>query len=271
MARLHDLLKHRHNVLEVVGQALIGDKDVRLLEFAGHLAHVIGHIRRNEAAVEQHALLHVQADAELRGLLNGDDAILPDFVERLGDGVADFRVARGHGGYFGHLLARGDLRGGLQQRIGRNIGGLLDAAAQRQRVIAGGNVAHALAHDGVGQKRCCGRAIAGLVVGGSGGLAHHLQTHLLHAIARTDVRGNRSAVVRHVRMTLAFLRDADVAALRTDGHANRVGQLRHASRKLLAGFVIVRNFFSHAKSPFLEHAHNKICYLRKLALFGIEC
>ena len=259
MAGLHDLLQHGHDVLEVVCQALVGNQDVGLLQLAGHGTHVVGHVRGDEAAVEQHALLDLQADAELGGLLNGDDAVLADLIQGLGDLRADLGVARGDGGDLGHLLARGHLRGGLQQLVGCDVGGLLDAATQRQRIVAGGNVAHALAHDGVGEQRCRGSAVAGLVVRGGRSLADHLQAHLLHMVVCAHVRGNGSAVVGNVGMALALLGDADVAALRADGHAHRVGQLRHTGRKLLARLVVVCDFLSHAMSPFLEHVHNDIC------------
>ena len=258
--------------LKLSAKTLVGDQDVGLLQLAGHGTHVVGHVRGDEAAVEQHALLDLQADAELGGLLNGDDAVLADLIQGLGDLRADLGVARGDGGDLGHLLARGHLRGGLQQLVGCKVGGLLDTAAQRQRVIAGGNVAHALAHDGVGKQRCRGGAVAGLVVRGGCGLADHLQAHLLHMVVCAHMCGNGSAVVGDVGMTLALLGDADVAALRADGHAHRVGQLRHTGRKLLARLVVVCDFLSQGvMSPFLEHVHNDICDQRKLALFGEEC
>ena len=102
------------------------------------------------------------------------------------------------------------------------VDGLLDAAAQRQRVGAGGDVLQARADDRLGEQRRRRGAVAGDVVGRRGDLAHELGALVLEDVLDLDLAGDRDAVVGD-RRRAELLVEHDVAALRAEGHLDRVG------------------------------------------------
>ena len=106
---------------------------------------------RQVALVEAHALGELELGAEGVRLLDGDDALLADLVDRLGDERADLGVGgrdrRGGGDLFLGL----DLLGVGEELGGDGRDGLLDAALERDGVGAGGDVAEAFAHERLGE------------------------------------------------------------------------------------------------------------------------
>ena len=62
---------------------------LRIVELDRHLFAVGDEIGREVAAVELHALDHVELGGESLGLLDRDHAFLADLFHRLGDHVAD--------------------------------------------------------------------------------------------------------------------------------------------------------------------------------------
>ncbi len=106
-ALLRDLLEHREQVLHR-GDLLVVDQDERVLEDGFHLLRIGDEVRRDVAAVELHALDRLERRLEALGLFDGDDAVLADLVDRVGDQVADLLVVvRGDGADLGDLLLAG--------------------------------------------------------------------------------------------------------------------------------------------------------------------
>src|SRR4029077_7365189 len=124
------------------------------------------HVRRDVALVELHPLGELELHPEGLALLDVHDAVFADFLDRVGDHVADLVVAGGDGGDTGDLVfARNLFALRVAQVVDDLLDGLLDPAAQGQRVGAGGNVLQALANDRLGQQGGGGGAVAGNVVG----------------------------------------------------------------------------------------------------------
>jgi hypothetical protein len=94
LAGLHDLLEHGQQVLdrEILR---VDDEDVRVVEDGFHALGVGDEVRRDVALVEAHALGELELHAEGVGLLDGDDAVLADLVDGLGDHLADLLVGGG--------------------------------------------------------------------------------------------------------------------------------------------------------------------------------
>ena len=93
LPRLHDLLEHRHEVADG-GDLRADEEDVRVVEHR-FLPLGVGHeVGRDVALVEAHALGELEVDAEGVRLLDGDDAVLADLVDGLGDDLADLLVGR---------------------------------------------------------------------------------------------------------------------------------------------------------------------------------
>ena len=72
-------------------------QDVGVLEDGLHALGVGDEVGRDVALVELHALGEVELERGAVGLLDRDDAVLADLVERLGDELADRAVLRGDG------------------------------------------------------------------------------------------------------------------------------------------------------------------------------
>ena len=215
------------------------------MQLAGHLAHVIGHMRGDEPPVEQHAALDLEIQPERVRFLNRNDAIGPDLVKRVGDHAADFGIPRRHRRYLRHLVSRGNLHSARKQLIRNDVGGLLHTATQCQRIAAGGNGPHAFAHQRVGQKGCGAGTVAGIVVRRDRSLAHHFKPHAAHMVLRPHMRSHHRAVVRDVRVPLAGFGHGDVTSARPDGHADGGGELRHTVSHFLLCFSTICNVFRH--------------------------
>ena len=178
---------------------------------------------RDVALVELHPLGELQLHAEGLALLDVDDAVFADLLDRVGDHVADLVVGGGDGGDAGDLLLAGDLLGLLlAQVLDDLVDGLLDAAAQGQRVGAGGHVLQALADDDLGQQGRRRGAVAGDVVGRRGDLADELGALVLEDVLDLDLAGDGDAVVGDRRRAELFV-EHDVAAFRAEGDLDRVG------------------------------------------------
>src|SRR6266540_919267 len=136
-----------------------------------HPLGVGDHVGRQVALVELHALGELELEAECLPLLDVYDAVLADLVDRVGEHVADLPVARRHGRDAGDLLLTGDLLRLTLERLDDRLDSVLDAALQRHRVCAGGDVLQALADDRLRQHGRGRRAVACDVVRRRGDLA----------------------------------------------------------------------------------------------------
>jgi hypothetical protein len=251
LARLDDLLEHRQHRLEV-GQLLLVQQDVGVLELGHHLLGVGDEVRREIAAVELHALDDLELGIEALGLFHRDDALVADLLHGFGDHVADGLLAVGRDGAdLGHFSRRLDLLGDLREVGDHGLDGHLDAAAQVHRVHAGGHRLAAFADDRLGQHAGRRGAVAGQVVGLGGDFAHHLGAHVLEPVLELDFLGDGDAVLGGARCAEGLF-DDHVAALGAEGHLDGVGENVHAVQQALAG---VRGesyvFSSHVAAPSL--------------------
>ena len=112
----------------------------------------------------------------------------------------------------------------LEQLGADGLDGLLDAALERHRVGAGGDVAQALADQRLGEHGGGGGAVTGDVVGLLGDLLDELGADLLVRVLELDLLGDGDAVVGD-RGGAPLLLQHDVAALRAEGDLDGVGEL----------------------------------------------
>ncbi|MBG9885353.1 hypothetical protein ABE10_01880, partial [Bacillus toyonensis] len=150
LAVLDHLVDDGQKVLDV-RDLLVGDEDVRVLEHRLLTVGVRHEVGVEVALVETHALGELELGAEGLRLLDRDDALLADLVDRLGDELADGRVGGRDGRGGGDLLLGLDLLRGLEELVGDRGDGLLDALLEADRVGAGGDVAQALADERLGE------------------------------------------------------------------------------------------------------------------------
>ena len=111
LAGLHHGFQQRQDRLQA-GELLLVDEDVGVLQLDRHLVGVGDEVGRDIAAVELHALDHVELGLQALGLLDRDDALVADLLHGLGDHAADLVVAVGRDGAdLGDLVVGGDLLG----------------------------------------------------------------------------------------------------------------------------------------------------------------
>ena len=229
------------------------EQDERVVEDRFHPLGVGDEVRRDVALVEAHALDEVELHAEGLALLDGDDTVLADLLERLGDHLADLLVGRGDRGDVGDGGRVGlDLLRQALDRVDRGDDGLLDALLQDHRVGAGGDVAQTLADHGPGEHRGGRRAVTGDVVGLLGDFLDELGADLLERVFEVDLLGDRHTVVRD-RGCAPLLLEHDVAALRAEGDADCVGELVHARLERTAGVLVVGDLLRHRKNLRRQH------------------
>ena len=230
LARLDHLLEHRQQVADRA-DLLVGDQDVGVLEDGLHAVLVGDHVGRDVALVELHALGELEVHAERLALLDVDHAVLADLLDRVGDHVADLVVAGRDRRHAGDLVLARTPWTAIAMLLDDLVDGLLDAALERQRVGAGGDVLQALADDRLGEHGRGRRAVAGHVVGRRGDLAHELGALVLEDVLDLDLTSDRDAVVGD-RRRAELLVEHDVAALRAERYLDRVGDRVNAARAL---------------------------------------
>ena len=246
LAALHDLLENRQQVAHG-GDLRTDVEDVRVVEDRFHPLGVGHEVRRDEALVEAHALDELHLHAEGLALFDGDDTVLADAVDGVGDERTDFGIGGGDAGDLGDLLLGLDVLGQVTQRRERSLDGGLDALLQRHRVGAGGDVLQALADHGPRQHRGGGGAVTGDVVGLLGDFLDELGTQLLEWILELDLLGDRYAVVGDGGSTPLLLQH-DVAALGAQGDAHCVCELVHTALERPAGLLVERDQLGHLRS-----------------------
>ena len=116
------------------------------------------------------------------------------------------------------------------------LDGLLDAALERHRVRAGGDVLHAALDHGAGEDRRGGGAVTGDVVRLGRDFLGELSAHVLPRVVELDLLRDRHAVVRD-RGGSPLLVEHDVLALGAERDRDRVGELVDAGLEAAPRFL----------------------------------
>src|SRR5690606_21738177 len=241
LAGLHHPLQDRHQVVDR-GDLLVGDQDVGLLEHR-LLAIRVGHeVTGEEALVELHALGVLELEPEGLAVLHGDDAVLADLLEGLGDHLADrLVVVGGDGGHVGDLLGGLDVTRHRLDLLDRLLDGLLHAPLELHRVGARRHLTQTLADHRLGEDGGGGGAVTSDVVGLVRHLVGELGAHVLPRVVQLDLLGDGDTVVGD-RGGAPLLLEDDVATLRAESHLYRVGQLVYAGLEAAAGLLVEAKF-----------------------------
>ena len=120
--------------------------------------------------------------------------------------------------------------------------GLVDAALERHRVRAGGDVLEAFAEDRLGEDGRGRGAVAGDVGGLGRDFLHHLGAHVLERIGELDLLGDGDAVLGD-RRGAELLVDDDVPALGAERDLHRLGELIDAALERRARVDVEMEFF----------------------------
>jgi len=220
-------------------------QDVGVLQHHGLALPVGDEIGGDEAAVELHALHHLQVGFHGLGFLDRDHPVLANLLHGVGDELADGQVALGRNGGDGlHLFLLSDLLGaGLDVGHG-DVHGLGDAPLDAHGVDLGGHCLHSLVDDGEGQHGGRGRAVAGHVVGLLGHFLDQLGAHVLERLLEIDLLGDGHPVVGD-RRSAELLAQHDVPALGTQRDPHRIGHLLRAVHQRLASVLLEQQLLCH--------------------------
>ena len=196
------------------------------------------------AAVELHPFDGLQGGFHRLGFLDGDDPFLADFLHGLGDDVADgLVVVGGDGADLGDLLVVLDRLGDVLQFGYQGFHGLVEAALDLHRVVAGGYQFGTLTVDRLGQHGSGGGAVAGHVGGLGGDFFHQLGAHVLELVVQFDFLGDGYAVLGDEGRAERFL-DDDVAAFGAEGYLDGVCQCIDTFKDGISAFLVELDEFS---------------------------
>ena len=233
-----------------VGDFLVNQQDVRVVQISGHGFRLVDEIGRQVAAVKLHAFNNRQFVFQTGAFLNGDDAFFTNAVHGLGNDVADGLVrVGGDGAYLGDGLGVGTGLGQVLQLGNDGSSSLVDTTLQIHRVHAGSNSLQTFGNDGLSQYGSSGGTVTSVIVGTGSNVFDQLRAHVFKLVFQLDFLGNGNAVLGDQRRAEAAL-DQHVTALRTQGSFNRIGQRVHAVQHLVATGNTEFNFFcSHVCFP----------------------
>ena len=245
LAGLGHCFEHRQHFTDV-GDLLVVEQDVGIVQLAGHALLVVDEIGRQIAPIKLHALDHVEFVFQARTVLDGDHAFLADLFHRLGDQVADNGVGVGRDGTdLGDSLLVVAGLGQLPDFFDGSSNGLVDAALEIHRIHAGGNGLHAFAHQALGQHGRGSGAVTGHIGGLGSDFLDHLHAHVLEAVLQFDFLGDGHTVLGHRGGTEALFQN-DVAAFGAQRDLDRVGQYVDAPQHAGTGvFTEFQLFGSH--------------------------
>ncbi len=247
LARLHDLFEHGHDVAHR-GDLGADEQDVGIVEDGFHALGVGDEVRGDVALVEAHALDEVHVHAEGLGLLDGDDAVLADLVDGLGDLGADLGIGSRDRCHVGDLvLVRRDVGGLAADGLDRRGDAGLDALLQRHGVGAGRDVAEALADHRPREHRGGGGAVTGDVVGLLGDLFDELGADLFVGVLELDLLGDGDTIVGD-RGSAPLLVEHHVAAFGAERDPHGVGELVHARFESAPSLFVERDDLGHLES-----------------------
>ena len=255
LAQLHGLLERRQQLLDA-RDLLVGDEDGRVLEHGLHALGVGHEVRRDVAPVELHPLGVFLLEADRLAFLDGDDTVLADLVHDLGDQLADLGVGGADGGHGRDLLAGLDRAGVLLELADDGLDALVQAALDDHRVGARGDVLEALGDDRLAEHDRGGGAVAGDVIGLGRDLLEELRAHVLEGLLELDLAGDGHAVVGDGRGA-ELLVQHDVAALGTEGHLDRVGELVDAALEGATSGLVEDELLGHGACSSL------VCVVRR--------
>ena len=117
------------------------------------------------------------------------------------------------------------------------VDGLVDAALERSRVRAGGDVLEAFLVDGLGEHGRRGGAVARDVAGLAGDFAHKLRAHVFIGVFELDFLGDSHAVLGDGRAAEFFVED-DVASAGSEGGLDGARQFLDAAEQCLPGVFV---------------------------------
>src|SRR6266571_2621486 len=150
-AGLGYLLQNRQQFANV-RNLLVVQKNVGLLQHRNLLFRVVDEIRREIPTVELHAFDHLELVLQTLAVLDGDHALLADFVHGVRDDLA-YRLVRvrRYGADLRDFLARGAGLGQLLQLLDDGDDRLVDPAFQIHRVHSRGHELHPFFNDRLGE------------------------------------------------------------------------------------------------------------------------
>ncbi len=233
-----------------VGDFLVDQQDVRVVQVSGHGFRLVDEIGRQVATVKLHAFYDRQLVFQTGTFFNGDDAFFTDAVHGFSDDAADGLVrVGGDGAYLSDGLGVGAGLGQVFQLGNDAGGGFVDTALEIHRVHAGSNGLQTFGDDGLSQYGGSGGTVTSVVIGAGGNVFNQLRAHVFELVFQLDFLGNGNAVFGDQRRAEAAL-DQHVTTLRTQSSFYRIGQRVDAVQHLVATGNTEFNFFcSHDCFP----------------------
>ena len=217
-----------------------------------HLADLIifvGHeVRGQVAAFELHPFNQIDFGLRLATFFDGDDSVLADLQQGVGQDAADFLVVvTGDGSDGFNRLAIGGRHGlrHLLEVFDDRFHGLLHTAAQSDRSRPSCDELQTFAEHRFGEDRGGRGAVPGRVAGLAGRFLHQLDTTVLEFVFQLDVLSDGHAVLGDLRSAPAFVENR-ITASWSQGAGDSPSQLGDALQELLTSIFVKTEQFSHS-------------------------
>ncbi|GBE62281.1 dNA polymerase II large subunit, putative [Babesia ovata] len=250
---LQHMLEHGQDLL-YIGNLLVAEENVRVVEFDLHVLHTSHEVGRDVTLVPLHSLDYLKLVLQSLALDHRDGALLADLLHGVGDKLADNAVSVcRNGGHIEDLVAGGHLLLNGIEVLHNALYGHVDTAKQVHGVQTGIYGTASSLEDGASQHRSRSRTITGLVVGVRRHLAHQLGAKILQLVRKLNGFGDSDTVFRDLRRSVWLCND-NVASLGTQSHRHGVYETVHTAEKALTTLDRVLHFFRKKATLCVKHA-----------------
>ena len=162
-----------------IGNLLIGNKYIRIIQICFHLLHIGAHISTNISAIKLHSFHQIKLGKHSLGLFHSDNAILGNLLHSIGNHISYSGISCGNAGNLGNLILALYLGALLLNALYRCIHSLANSLTKHDRVGTCLQVLHTLHHNSLCQNRCGGGSVSGNVIGLGSYFSNQLSAHIL--------------------------------------------------------------------------------------------
>ena len=247
LAGLYDLLQKRQDFLNV-GDLLVCDQDVRIIQDRFHFLHICGHISGNITSVELHTFYQVKLGLHGLALLDGDHAVAGNFLHSICYHISNFVITCRDCCYSCHLRFAVYFAAHFSDSFYCTLGCFLHTFTKNDGVRTCLQVFHTLTDHCLCKNGCSCGTVTGYIVGLGSYFFYQLSSHVLESILKLYLFCNGNTIVGDERSAVLFVKNY-VSSFGSKRYLYGICQFIHTCCKSFSCVCSIFNVFSHDEFP----------------------